>query len=154
MYLCYGAPRVHHLSPNLSSSHILTAIVLNQYKYLVLPNIIAGIICLPLLTAIFIVVGIWVGHLVGVELTGLSVGTYYGAIADSVLYKDLILSLYKALSFGLLISWICCYKGFFAGMESDFGAEGVSKATTEAVVLSSVVILIWDYLLTSILLFS
>jgi len=74
-------------------------------------------------------------------------------IADSVLSKDLVLSLYKSLSFGVLIAWICCYKGFFAGCGSGFGAQGVSKATTEAVVLSSVVILICDYFITSVMLF-
>ena len=108
---------------------------------------------LPILTAIFIVVGIWGGYLVGVELTGLSSGIYYGAISDSILAKDLILSMYKSLSFGLLIAWISCYKGFFAGTKGSFGAEGVSKATTEAVVLSSVVILICDYFITSIMIF-
>ncbi len=132
----------------------LDAMALNPHKYLIIPNLIAGIICLPLLTAIFVVVGIWGGHLVGVELTGLATGTYYGAIADSILFKDLTLCFYKSLSFGLLITWISCYKGFFAGLKSHFGAEGVSRATTEAVVLSSVVVLIWDYILTSILLFA
>jgi phospholipid/cholesterol/gamma-HCH transport system permease protein len=54
----------------------------------------------------------------------------------------------KSVSFGLIISWICCYKGYNAG----HGAEGVSRATTSAVVMSSVMILIWDYFLTSVLL--
>lgn len=132
----------------------LDAMALNPYKYLVIPNIIAGLISLPILTAMFVCVGTWGGYLVAVKLTGLSSGVYYGAIADSVLLKDLMLCLYKSLSFGLLITWICCYKGFFAGHEIDFGAEGVSKATTQAVVLSSVVILICDYYITSIMIFA
>lgn len=127
----------------------LDAMALNPYKYLVIPNLVAGVISLPLLTSMFIAVGIWGGYLVGVELTGLSSGTYFGAIADSILPKDLLLSLYKSLSFGILITWISCYKGFFTG----FGAEGVSKATTQAVVLSSVVVLICDYYITSIMIF-
>ncbi|HDZ26931.1 MAG TPA: ABC transporter permease, partial [Candidatus Aminicenantes bacterium] len=78
---------------------------------------------------------------------GLSSGTYFGGIRDFVDSRDILEGLYKSLSFGILITWISCYKGYSTG----YGAEGVSKATTQAVVLSSVVILIWDYFMTSIL---
>jgi len=126
----------------------LDAMALNPYKYLIIPNLLAGIISLPLLNAIFVVVGVWGGYAVGVGLTGVSSGTYFGGIRDFVSAKDILEGLYKSLSFGLLITWISCYKGYFTG----YGAEGVSKATTQAVVLSSVTILIWDYFMTSILL--
>lgn len=126
----------------------LDAMALNPYKYLIIPNLLAGIISLPLLNAIFVVVGVWGGYAVGVGLTGVSSGTYFGGIRDFVDAKDVLEGLYKSLSFGMLITWISCYKGYFTG----YGAEGVSKATTQAVVLSSVTILIWDYFMTSILL--
>ncbi|MBI2471065.1 MAG: ABC transporter permease [Planctomycetes bacterium] len=126
----------------------LDAMALNSYKYLIIPNLLAGIISLPLLNAIFVVVGVWGGYAVGVGLTGVSSGTYFGGIRDFVSAKDILEGLYKSLSFGMLITWISCYKGYFTG----YGAEGVSKATTQAVVLSSVTILIWDYFMTSILL--
>ena len=126
----------------------LDAMALNPYKYLIIPNLLAGIISLPLLNAIFVVVGVWGGYAVGVGLTGVSSGTYFGGIRDFVSAKDILEGLYKSLSFGMLITWISCYKGYFTG----YGAEGVSKATTQAVVLSSVTILIWDYFMTSILL--
>ncbi len=126
----------------------LDAMALNPYKYLIIPNLLAGIISLPLLNAIFVVVGVWGGYAVGVGLTGVSSGTYFGGIRDFVSAKDVLEGLYKSLSFGMLITWISCYKGYFTG----YGAEGVSKATTQAVVLSSVSILIWDYFMTSILL--
>ena len=132
----------------------LDAMALNPYQYLIVPNLIAGIISMPLLSSMFIVSGVWGGHLVSVSLTGLSSGLYYGSIADSILAQDLIISLYKSLSFGLLFAWISCYKGFFAGCGTGFGAQGVSKATTEAVVLSSVVILICDYFITSVMIFA
>ena len=132
----------------------LDAMALNPYKYLVIPNLLAGLISLPILTSMFIVVGIWGGYLVGVELTGLSSGTYFGTIADSISHKDLLLSLYKALCFGVLITWISCYKGFYVGDKSGFGAEGVSQATTQAVVLSSVLVLISDYYITSVMIFT
>ena len=61
--------------------------------------------------------------------------------------QDIFDGLYKSLSFGVIMTWICCYKGYNAG----YGAEGVSKATTQAVVVSSVLILVWDYFLTSVM---
>ena len=128
----------------------LDAMALNPYKYLVIPNLLAGVISLPILTAFFIVVGIWGGYLVAVPLTGLSSGVFFGSIADAILAKDLLLSLYKSLCFGILISWVSCYKGFYAGFGHGFGAEGVSKATTQAVVLSSVLVLVFDYYITSL----
>jgi phospholipid/cholesterol/gamma-HCH transport system permease protein len=125
----------------------LDSMALNPYKYLIIPNLLAGIISLPLLNAIFVVVGVYGGYIVGAGLTGMSSGTYFGGIKDFIVAKDILEGLYKSLSFGLLITWISCYKGYFAG----YGAKGVSKATTQAVVLASVMILIWDYFMTSIL---
>jgi phospholipid/cholesterol/gamma-HCH transport system permease protein len=125
----------------------LDTMALNPYKYLIVPNLIAGIISLPLLNFIFVFVGVWGGYAVGVGLMGLSSGTYFGGITDFVSSADILEGLYKSLSFGILITWISCYKGYFTG----YGAEGVSKSTTHAVVLSSVTILIWNYFLTSIL---
>ena len=74
-------------------------------------------------------------------------GTYFGAMADYVDVKDVLVGVYKSIAFGGLIAWVCCFKGYYAG----FGAEGVSKATTQAVVLSSVLILVCDYVMTSVL---
>jgi phospholipid/cholesterol/gamma-HCH transport system permease protein len=120
---------------------------LNPFRYLVVPKVLAGIISLPLLTAIFDVVGIFGGYLVGVKLLGAGKGTYFGEMANYVDMKDILAGIYKSLTFGVLITWICCYKGYYTG----FGAEGVSKATTQAVVLSSALILVWDYFMTSVL---
>ena len=80
-------------------------------------------------------------------------GLFYGAMAESILMLDLKLGLYKSVSFGLLVTWICCYKGFYAGVGGNFGAEGVSRATTDAVVLCSVLVLVLDYYITSVMLF-
>ena len=131
----------------------IDTMALNPYKYLTIPNIIASVICLPLLVAIFVTIGVWGGEFVSVKITGLSVGTYYGSISSSLILKDLIVCLIKSLCFGLLIAWVSCYKGFYAGQNKYFGAEGVSRATTQTVVLSSVLILISDYIITSILMF-
>ena len=120
---------------------------LNPFRYLIIPKFLAGILALPLLTAIFDVVGILGGYLIGVKLLGIGGGIYFGEMATYVDMEDILGGLYKSLSFGALITWVCCYKGYYAG----FGAEGVSKATTQAVVLSSVLILVWDYFMTSLL---
>jgi len=120
---------------------------LNPLRYLVVPKLIAGVIALPLLTAIFDVVGIFGGYLIGGKLLGVGEGTYFGEMANYVGIEDVMEGIYKSFSFGVLITWVCCYKGYYAG----FGAEGVSRATTQAVVLSSVLILFWDYIMTSLL---
>ena len=124
---------------------------LNPYRYLIVPNLLAAIIALPLLTAIFDVVGIFGGYLVGVKLLGLGPGTYFSELINYVEMEDIIEGVIKSLNFGIIISWVCCFKGFYTGYDTDFGAEGVSKSTTQAVVLSSVLILVWDYFLTSAL---
>ena len=120
---------------------------LNSFRYLVVPRFLAGIIALPLLGAMFDVIGIFGGYLVGVKLLGVAKGTYFAEIVNYLDIQDILEGVYKSLSFGALITWICSYKGYYTG----FGAEGVSKATTQAVVISSVSILVWDYFMTSIL---
>lgn len=123
----------------------LTAMALNPVRYLIVPNIVGAIIVFPLLTGIFDVVGIYGGYLVGVKILGIGSGTYFSLMRDYVDMEDVMVGLYKSVSFGIIVSWICCYKGFYTG----YGAEGVSKSTTEAVVTSSILILIWDYSLGS-----
>lgn len=120
---------------------------LSPYRYLVVPNLLAAVISVPLLTAIFNVVGILGGYLVGGKLLGVNAGTYFGPMTDYMDATDVLTGLYKSLCFGAVIAWVCCYEGFYTG----FGAQGVSKATTRAVVLSSVLVLVCDYLLTSVL---
>ena len=120
---------------------------LSPQRYLVVPNLLAALISVPLLTAVFNVVGIFGGYLVGGELLGVNAGTYFGSMSDYVVPNDALIGLYKSFAFGGIIAWVCCYKGFHC----RFGAEGVSHATTQAVVLSSVLILGCDYVLTSFL---
>ena len=120
---------------------------LNPMRYLVVPNLIALLVAMPLLSAIFNVVAIFGGYLLGVRVLGLNSGVYFGEMQNYVVLQDIFNSSYKAVCFGLLIAWVCCYKGF----RSRFGAEGVSTATTQAVVNASVLILVCDYLLTSLI---
>ena len=126
----------------------LEVMAINPMKYLIAPKILAGLIAIPLLTAMFDVIGIYGGYLVGVKLLGVSAGSFFSEMETSVVFRDVSSGVIKSFCFGVLLTWVCCYKGYYAG----HGAEGVSKATTEAVVLASVLILVADYFLTSILL--
>ncbi len=117
-------------------------------QFLVTPRIMAGLVALPILTVIFDVIGIFGGYLVAVQLLNMSSGVYLSGIESSVFMRDIVTGLIKAVSFGLIVTWVCTFKGYYAKR----GAEGVSQATTSAVVLSSVLILICDYFITSILL--
>ena len=123
----------------------LEMMALNPIRYLVVPNILAGIITFPILGAFFNLIGIFGGYLVGVRMLGLSEGAYFGEMRNMVTMQDISIGFYKSVSFGIIVNWICCFKGYFTG----YGAEGVSKATTQAVVISSVLILVWDYFMAA-----
>jgi phospholipid/cholesterol/gamma-HCH transport system permease protein len=126
----------------------LTVMAINPVQYLVSPRMLAGVFSFPILTTIFDVVGIFGGYMVGVGLMGAPSGPYFSGIGDNMTGHDIMISIYKALVFGVVVMWVCCYKGYHA----ERMATGVSRATTEAVVLSSVLILAFDYFLGSILL--
>jgi len=123
----------------------LTAMALNPIKYLVTPRIIAAFLVLPVLTVISDFIGIIGGYLVGVKLLGINEGAYIDKMIKFVELNDIYNGLVKSAVFGVILSIVSCYKGFYAKV----GAEGVGRATTEAVVASSVTILVTDYILTS-----
>jgi phospholipid/cholesterol/gamma-HCH transport system permease protein len=125
----------------------LTVMALNPMRYLVVPSLVAGLVTFPLMTALFDVVGIFGGYLVGVQLLGLSQGTYFGEMKTFVDMADIMTGFWKSLSFGVIVTWVATYKGFHVG----HGAEGVARATTQSVVLASVLILVWDYFMGSVL---
>lgn len=126
----------------------LEMMAIDPLKFVISPKVVAGIISLPLLTSFFNVVGIAGGYLVGVKLLGVNEGAYFGKMVSAVTFTDIYGGILKSLSFGLLISWISCFMGFSAKPTT----EGVSRATTNAVVLTSLSILVVDYILTSLLL--
>jgi phospholipid/cholesterol/gamma-HCH transport system permease protein len=103
----------------------LYSMAINPIQYLVSPRIIAGLISMPLLTAIFDVVGIYGAYLVGVGLLGVSSGSFFAGMESSIVFHDVYSGFIKSLSFGLIITWICCYKG----LTCPQGAEGVCRAT-------------------------
>ncbi len=119
----------------------------NPYKYLVAPRVLSGIITLPLLVLIADIIGVMGGYLVGVYKIGFNPGTYLQQTVKFLESKDVISGLIKAAVFGGIITLMGCYHGFYCNR----GAEGVGKATTNAVVVSSIMILITNYLLTAVL---
>ncbi len=126
---------------------------INPLGYLVSPRIVASIISFPLLTALFDVVGIVGSYFTGVMLLGVNPGVYLYQIQASVETQDIIGGFIKALVFAVGVSTICCYQGYFTHMRTDVhGAKSVSQSTTSAVVLSSVLVLVGNYVLTSFLL--
>jgi len=132
----------------------LECMAINPVKFLVAPKFVAALISMPVLTFIFCVVGIFGGYLAGVVLLGVSEGSYFQGMYKSVEWADIRLCLIKSIIFGLLVVWITTFKGYFLHLNRTgvFGAEGVSRITTDAVVFASVSILVWDYLIGSIIL--
>ena len=127
---------------------------IDPHRFLIAPKIIAGILSLPLLTALFDLVGIAGGYLVGVVIFDLSEGAYLDSMMAGVGWNDVVMGFYKSLLFGLLITWIATAKGYFLHLERGqvYGAEGVSQVTTNAVVLSAIAILFGDYLIGALML--
>jgi len=131
----------------------LECMSIDPYRFLITPKFLATLIAVPLLTLLFDVVGIYGGYLTGVKLLGVNPGAFFSGMETSVVNKDINLGIVKSFVFAVIIVWICTGRGFLLlKYRSAFGAESVSGATTEAVVLSSITILFWDYLLTGMLL--
>ena len=121
-------------------------------RYLISPRIAASIISFPLLTAFFDLIGIIGGYLTGVLLLGTNAGTYFYRAQSPLSMVDIRGGFIKALVFGAIVSCICCFQGYFCHMRTDgYGAKAVGLATVSAVVLSCVMILIADYVVTSFL---
>lgn len=125
----------------------LSVMAINPVQYLVLPRIVAGVIMVPLLAALSVFIGVVGGYLVGVKLLGIHGGIFMNKIYEYVELSDIYNGLIKAACFGLILTLVGCYKGFY----TRGGAEGVGRATTQAVVLSSVLILTFDYVLTALM---
>ncbi|WP_032112456.1 MlaE family ABC transporter permease [Candidatus Paracaedibacter symbiosus] len=125
----------------------LTTLSTNPMQYLVVPRLIAGVLMMPLLVLVADVIGVFGGYLVGVYQLGFNPGNYLQKTVQYLEFQDVTSGLIKAAAFGLIISLMGCYHGY----NSERGAEGVGRATTNAVVGSSILILCMNYALTAIL---
>jgi phospholipid/cholesterol/gamma-HCH transport system permease protein len=125
---------------------------IDPLRYLISPRITASIISFPLLTALFDIVGIIGGYVSGVLLLGANASTYVYRVQTSMDIKDITDGLIKAIVFAVIVSTVCCYQGYFTHMRTDsHGAKAVGLSTTSAVVVSCVLILVSDYVVTSLL---
>ena len=126
---------------------------INPIRFLVSPRLLAGVLCFPLLTALFDVVGILGGYLTGSKLLGINPGIYFYRVESSVQMSDVREGFIKSVFFALTVITVSCFHGYYTHLRKEgFGAKGVSLSTTTAVVQACVIVLIVDYVLTSLLL--
>ena len=117
-------------------------------RRIVAPRFFAGLISLPILTIIFMAVGVYSGFLVGSEWEGVDAGSFWSQIQNKVeLRHDIINGIIKSIIFAFVVTWIAVYQGYHAMPTS----EGVSKATTNSVVYSALAILSLDFVLTAVM---
>ena len=118
-------------------------------KRVITPRLWAGIISMPILALLFSTVGIWGGAFVSIDMLGVDEGAYWGNMQSSVeFYDDVIKGVIKSLVFGVVATWIAVYQGY----DSVPTSEGIGKATTQTVVISSLVVLGLDFVLTAVML--
>ena len=119
----------------------------NPMRYLVAPRVWAGLLTLPMLVLIADIIGVMGGYVVSVHKLGFNPSSYLKATYDYLEFKDVWSGLVKASAFGFIITSMGCYHGY----HSDRGAQGVGRATTAAVVSASIMILLSNYIITSLL---
>ncbi len=125
----------------------LTTLATNPLKYLVVPRLIAAVVTVPILTAIGDSIGVFGGYVVATENLGFTGSIYLKNTVDFAKSEDITSGLIKAAVFGFIVALMGCYHGF----HSKGGAQGVGRATTDAVVSSCILILAADFILTAVL---
>ena len=124
----------------------LTTLSTNPFRYLIVPRVLAGIVMLPILVLIGDIIGICGGYLIGIYKLDFNASTYLMNTWQYLQAMDIISGMTKAAVFGFIITLLGCYNGFY----SKGGAQGVGQATTNAVVSASILILIFNYILTEV----
>ncbi|WP_163934536.1 lipid asymmetry maintenance ABC transporter permease subunit MlaE [Paraferrimonas sp. SM1919] len=129
----------------LSSMELMA---IDPLRRVVAPRFWAGFISMPLLTMMFVAIGIWGGQLVGVDWKGIDHGTFWSILQASVEWRqDIVNCLIKSFAFAMVVVWIALYKGY----STIPNPEGISKATTDTVVHASLAILGLDFVLTAMM---
>ena len=124
----------------------LTTLSTNPYKYLIVPRLIAGILVMPVLVLVADIIGVFGGFLVCVYDLKFNAANYIAQSWQYLEHRDVSSGLWKAAVFGFIITTMGSYHGF----NSKGGAQGVGAATTNAVVASSILILVTNYLMTGL----
>lgn len=125
----------------------LTTLSTNPFKYLVTPRILSGVLVLPMLVIVGDIIGIFGGYVVSIYQLDFNPANYINSTINELQSIDIITGLIKGAVFGFIISLMGCYNGY----KSRGGAQGVGEATTNAVVSSSILILIFNYIITGML---
>ncbi|WP_267960184.1 lipid asymmetry maintenance ABC transporter permease subunit MlaE [Shewanella sp. AS16] len=126
----------------------LEMMAIDPLRQVIAPRFWAGVISMPLLALMFSAIGIYGGHLVGVEWKGIDSGAFWSILQDSVEWReDIVNCLIKSLVFAVVITWIALYRGY----QVTPNPEGLSRATTQTVVQSSLAVLALDFLLTTMM---
>ena len=123
----------------------MEVMAVDPMRHVAAPRFLGGLIALPLLTAIFIVIGLYGAQLVGVQMMGVDHGIFWSQMQSAIALKDVTEGVVKSVVFGAVLSLIAVNEGYHA----DPTAEGVGRATTRTVVASSVMTLLLDYVLTA-----
>lgn len=126
----------------------LEMMAVDPMRRVVAPRLWAGVIAMPLLAQLFAIVGIWGGHLVGVNWLGVDAGSYWSAMQETVEWGDDILNgVIKSVVFAFAITWIALFQGY----DAEPTSIGISQATTMSVVYASLAVLGLDFLLTTMM---
>lgn len=123
----------------------MQVMAVDPMRYVAAPRFLGGVIAMPLLVAIFNILGLFGAQLIGVTVMGVDAGTFWSQLQNAVDVGDVNEGLVKALVFGALCTLLAVYNGYHAKPT----AEGVGLATTSTVIASSVLVLIVDYMLTA-----
>ncbi len=118
----------------------------NPIRRVVVPRFLGGVVAMPLLAAIFSMVGLLGAHLVCVSLLGVDVGSFWQQMQQSVEVADINEGIVKSVVFGIAASLLAVWEGYNAIPT----AEGVGRATTRTVVLTAIVVLIFDFMITAV----
>jgi phospholipid/cholesterol/gamma-HCH transport system permease protein len=120
----------------------------NPIGQIIAPRFWAGVISMPLLAIMFSAAGIFGGHMVGVDWLGVDDGSFWSSMQSSVdWYQDVLNGIIKSIAFGVVIIWIAVFKGY----DSVPTSAGISEATTQTVVISSLAVLALDFILTAVM---
>ena len=124
----------------------LTTLSTNPFKYLIAPRLLAGLLMLPLLVLVADIIGVFGGYIVGVYRLGFNPANYLSRTWEFLQTTDVVSGLTKAAAFGFIITLMGCYHGY----NSRGGAQGVGQATTNAVVSAAIMILVFNYVITTL----
>src|SRR5699024_9845311 len=136
---------------NMKSTEQLSSLEMigvDPLKYIIAPRLWAGFISMPLLAAIFSVVGIWGGAMVAVDWLGVYDGSYWGNMSNRVdFYDDVLNGVIKSVVFAFVVSWVAVCRG----CDCETSSRGISRATTRTVVYASLAVLGLDFILTALM---